>query len=168
MLILVRHAMPVVDPETDPGQWELSAEGHAAARALTLPPGALLVASAEPKARQTLEPSGQVMMDSRFNEIDREEAFAGDFRERRRSYVEGAAHSRWESQADVAGRFDEGIADWLAKAAGRPLVIGTHGMAMTVWLHSRIGLADPGAFWWALKLPQAFAIGLSPKSVTPL
>src|SRR5262249_30744965 len=52
-LILIRHAAPIVDPSTPPSQWPLSREGRAAARSLSLPTNAYLVASTEPKAIQT-------------------------------------------------------------------------------------------------------------------
>jgi hypothetical protein len=54
MLVLVRHAMPVVEPLTLPDRWVLSNEGKAAAAKLVLPQGARLVASGEPKARHTV------------------------------------------------------------------------------------------------------------------
>jgi hypothetical protein len=41
---------------------------------------AWLVASREPKARQTLEPAGTVRTDERFNEVTRDEPYEGDFR----------------------------------------------------------------------------------------
>ncbi|GAA0430360.1 hypothetical protein Aca07nite_39100 [Actinoplanes capillaceus] len=61
-LILVRRAMPAFGPDVPAAAWELSSEGWSNARALTrvLPLDALLIASQEPKARQTLEPAGPV------------------------------------------------------------------------------------------------------------
>ena len=61
MLILVRHAMPAYSAEVPPDCWELSEDGRNAVRRLgpVLPAGALLVASAERKAWQTLESRGR-------------------------------------------------------------------------------------------------------------
>ena len=70
-LFLVRHAMPAFSPDVSAATWELSSEGRREARALAraLPPGALLIASREPKARQTVEPAGPVQIDERFNGV---------------------------------------------------------------------------------------------------
>lgn len=155
--------MPAYGPDRPAEEWPLSPEGRAAAIALRrrLPSGALFVASAEPKAYQTLEPSGEVSIDERFGEVRRDEPFDGDFRARRRAYVDGVAHPGWESHADVTARFGAGIAEWRIKAGDRPLVVASHGMALTGWLTEAIGLADPGEFWADLQLPDAFAVDLS-------
>ena len=94
-LFLVRHAMPAFGPDVPAAAWELSSQGWSAARALAraLPVEALLVASREPKARQTLEPAGSVQTDERFNEVTRDEPYEGDFRTRRRAYVTGTDHA---------------------------------------------------------------------------
>ncbi|WP_265444865.1 hypothetical protein [Flexivirga meconopsidis] len=49
---LVRHAMPQISGEQTPDLWPLSDEGRAAAAALlgSLPSGAVVLSSGEPKA----------------------------------------------------------------------------------------------------------------------
>lgn len=158
MLYLVRHAMPAAGPDRPPELWPLDDAGRRAAAALVLPPDALLVSSAELKARQTLEPAGPVVTDARFNEVTRNEPFEGDYRARRRAYVGGVDHAGWETRGDVVARFDAGIAHWRAAAGGRPLVIGTHGMAMTVWLATVLDLPDPAGFWEKLRLPDVIRL----------
>lgn len=56
-LILVRHAMPAIDPQTPAELWHLGDQGRAAARALRplLAEPAYYVASTEPKAVETLQ-----------------------------------------------------------------------------------------------------------------
>ncbi len=167
MLILVRHAAPDVDPAVPPAEWNLSAEGRdgAASLADVLPADALLVSSLEPKARLTLEPTGPVTTDGRFNEVVRDEAYSDDPRAARSAYVNGTDHDGWETRADVANRFDQAIADWQERAGGRPLVVASHGMAITSWLSTRIGLDDPAAFWLDLQLPDLFAVDVEAKTV---
>jgi broad specificity phosphatase PhoE len=164
-MYLVRHAMPVLRPEIAPEHWELDAAGRLAAAALArvLPPDALLVASEEPKARQTLAPArtvftDAVFTDARFNEVVRDEPSAGDFRARRRAYVSGTDHPGWEPRHQVAARVGAGIAFWSARAAGRPLVVAGHGMALTLWLTTAADLPDPAAFWSDLRLPDLFEL----------
>lgn len=161
--------MPAFGPDAPAHTWELSEEGLSAARSLcdTLrqeAPEALLAASAEPKAWQTLGPAdaaGAVRRDPRFNEVERVEPWGGEFRRLRREYVDGADHPDWEPRTDVAGRFDAAMAEHLDAARGRPLIVATHGMAMTVWLTARIGLPDPGAFWAGLRFPDAHRVDLA-------
>ncbi|MGW0804094.1 histidine phosphatase family protein [Nonomuraea sp. NPDC002799] len=162
MLLLVRHAMPAYGPTVPAHEWTLSTEGRQAARRLIahLPEDARFVASDEPKAWQTLSGGDAVTRDPRFNEVVRVEPWEGNFRELRRAYVEGVDHAGWEPRAEVAERFDAGIADHLALSGGRPLVVATHGMAMTVWMRARLGLHGPGDFWADLRFPDAHLVDL--------
>jgi hypothetical protein len=63
-------------------------------------------------------------------------------------------------------RFAEGVGFWTARADGRPLVIASHGMAMTLWLTTTVALADPGAFWANLRLPDLLTVDMAAKQVT--
>jgi 2,3-bisphosphoglycerate-dependent phosphoglycerate mutase len=165
-LILIRHAHPVISPTSPPSQWPLSPAGRAAAAALSFPSDAYLVASTEPKAIQTLAPSGPVVQDERFGEVRREgEPFGGNFHELRLAYVSGTDHPLWEPRTDAVRRFDAALTDHFVRAAGRPLVVGSHGMVLTLWLTARIGLDSPGAFWSALRLPDVFAVDLDGRCV---
>ena len=170
MLILVRHAMPSYGPETPAHEWELGTDGHAAARRLAaaLPSSAHLVASNEPKAFQTLASAGPVLRDPRFNEVSRTEPWEGEYRRLRREYVSGTDHTDWEPRTAVAARFDAAVREHLATAHGMPLIIATHGMAMTIWLTSRRLLDDPAAFWSDLRFPDAHIIDHdnNPRAVT--
>jgi broad specificity phosphatase PhoE len=168
MLMLVRHAMPAYSEDVPADQWPLSPDGFSAARQLPLPTGALLAASDEVKAWQTLEHAGPVMRDPRFREVSRDEPWDGPFRELRRSYVDGVALAGWESHEAVAARFDDGVADLVVRSGNRPLVIASHGMAMTVWLQSRGCITDPGAFWAALRFPAAIAVDLDARTAAVL
>jgi broad specificity phosphatase PhoE len=170
-LLLVRHAMPAHGPDLPAHEWMLRYDGRGAARRLAphLPAGACLVASAEPKAFQTLQPAGRVTRDARFNEIERpDEPYGAGFRTARRAYVTGADHPGWEPRVRVVERFGAGIADHLTHAGGRPLVVATHGMAMTLWLSARIGLDDPAAFWADLRFPDVHEVDLDAGTVSRL
>jgi broad specificity phosphatase PhoE len=125
----------------------------------------LLIASREPKARQTLEPAGSVHTDERFNEVTRDEPYEGDFRARRRAYVTGTDHTGWEPRDQVVARFADAAWFWHAQADGRPLVIASHGMAMTLFLTATVGLADAGAFWAELRLPDLHTVDMTGKQV---
>jgi broad specificity phosphatase PhoE len=160
--------MPEFGPRVPPERWQLSAEGWRGADSLrrVLPAAALLVASEEPKARQTLEPTGEVLTDRRFNEVWRDEPFDDDFRTRRRAYVTGTDHPGWEPRDEAVARFGAGVRHWRAQAAARPLVIASHGMAMTLWLAAEVGLDDAGAFWTDLRFPDVFTVDVATKAVS--
>ena len=174
MLLLVRHAMPLIDPAADPAAWPLSAAGVTAARALAgvIPAGALLVASDEPKAGQTLDPDGSrpVRRDRRLGEVRRSEAFSDDFRLARRSYVSGSEITGWEPREQVALRFGAAVRDAAAhaRALSRDAVICSHGLAMTVWLSEAVFLGDPGEFWAQLRFPDLLAVDLAARSMRRL
>jgi broad specificity phosphatase PhoE len=170
VLILVRHAMPAHGPDVPARDWLLTPEGEVAARSLCeqLPVGARVVASSEPKAIATVGPAGRVIEDRRFDEVSRVEAYDDDFRAQRRAYVDGADYTDWEAREDVVGRFAAGVAEHVAAADGRPVVIASHGMAMTLWLTATIGLDDPGAFWAALRFPDAHVVDLAARTVVRL
>ncbi len=159
-LWLVRHAMPAHGPGTPAAEWDLSEQGRRDAETIRdlFPATALLVSSTEPKARQTLESAGDVRTDARFSEVRRDEAYSEDFQTARRSYVSGADQAGWETLAAVAARFDAGVRHWRAVAGTRPLVIASHGMAMTVWLSATMNVADPGGFWAGLRFPDVLEV----------
>jgi broad specificity phosphatase PhoE len=168
MLILVRHALPAFRPEISAEEWVLDDDrGRRGADSLTqvLPSDAVLVSSYELKARQTLEPSGLVTPDARFGEVRREEPFDSDFRARRRAYVSGVDQPGWEPRAAVVARFSVGVRAWYAACGEQPLVIASHGVAITVWLTATIGLKDPVAFWNDLRLPDVLQINLLTRTV---
>lgn len=171
-LILVRHAMPDVDPESDPATWTLTPQSMAEARELlrpVIPEGSVLLASNEPKARQTLEAAdlGEVVTDHRLREVARREAFAEDFRSARRAWVVGRGRQTWEQRVRVAERIQHAVDAGLERTAetGAPaLVVAGHGMSLTAWLVSREHLpdGDPAAeFWAGLSFPDAWEIPLA-------
>ncbi|GGN87451.1 hypothetical protein GCM10010112_70100 [Actinoplanes lobatus] len=159
-ILLVRHAMPEIDPGVPAELWRLSAAGRAAARelALLIQPGARFVSSPEPKAMETLAQIAgdtRVAVDSGFAEVRRPPAWTGGdvYRAAARAYLNGADHEGWEPRDQVVGRFAAAV-DRHA-AAGGTLVIGTHGLAGTLWLASRHAVGWPAEqFWEALRFPD--------------
>jgi broad specificity phosphatase PhoE len=159
--------MPVVEPGVPSDRWALGADGRAAARALraSVPDDAYLVASTEIKAVQTLaEMSGRddVLADPGFAEVRRPGVWSssgGDYRALARTYVEGQDHDGWESRDKVAARFEAAVSRHQAAAAGRPLFIGTHGLALTTWLAGRMPI-EAGEFWAGLQFPDLIEVDI--------
>ena len=158
MLILVRHAMPAYEQSVPPELWPLSVEGREAARALDLPPGAYLVAS----GGEGVADAGAVRGGGTGCAVQRDQATRGalgrKFPGATGAYVDGADHEDWEPRASVVARFDAAIEDHTVRGRGRPVVVATHGMAMTLWLTVKIRLPDPARFWESLRFPDAYCL----------
>lgn len=168
-LVLVRHAMPDVQPDVPAREWHLGDDGRGAARELgqMLPARAHLVASDEPKAVETLaEASGRsdVVIDVGFGEVRRPNAPSGQIhRALAAAYLGGTAHAGWEPHSSVVRRFHAAVLRHLATASpgGEAVVIGTHGMAMTMWLFARVRAGgDRVGFWAALEFPDVVVVDL--------
>jgi broad specificity phosphatase PhoE len=82
--------------------------------------------------------------------------------------VDGAENPGWEPRAEVAARFEAAVVDHVARAAGRPLLVASIGMVMTVWLTAWIGLPAPGLFRADLHLPDVIVVNLPARTVTRL
>ncbi|GIH16368.1 histidine phosphatase family protein [Rugosimonospora africana] len=164
-LILVRHAMPAVDPEIPGHLWELGEEGRAAARALAAlhEPG-YYVASDEPKALQTVREMSagrDVVPEPRLREVLRPHRWSDGYRAQAHAYVDGVCHEGWEPHARVAARYEAAISHHARVAAARKqaLIVGTHGLAPTVWLATRLRLEPtPADFWSSLRFPDLIEV----------
>lgn len=166
-LTFLRHAMPEVDEEADPGAWPLSAAGLRAAAETAPVAGDLIASSPELKAHQTTALVTGVELhrlrtDARFREVDRTEPVHDDFRSARQAWVAGRLDDRhlgWERPDAAARRFHDG----LLAHEGDHLVVGTHGMVLTAWFVHQ-GLIAPGddavAFWQALRFPDVIEVGI--------
>jgi broad specificity phosphatase PhoE len=175
-LILIRHAMPEIDPQVPAERWHLGDEGRAAARSLRplVAQPAYYVASTEPKAVETLQEIAgdlDVHLDSGFAEVGRPHFWRDDddYRALAGAYVDGVRHEGWEAHNQVIHRFDVAVARHAGIAAARhsTVVIGTHGLAPTIWLASRCSLRpSPTQFWQALRFPDVIEVDLTSGTVS--
>jgi 2,3-bisphosphoglycerate-dependent phosphoglycerate mutase len=145
-VILVRHAMPELDPAVPHHDWHLGEAGRAAARELAahLSRDARVVSSDEPKARETAEELGlPVRLDARLREVSRPAVWRDDYRALARRYVGGESLPGWEPHDAVIARF---------RAAATADIVVTHGLAMTLFL------GQDAAFWEELRFPDAWRV----------
>jgi broad specificity phosphatase PhoE len=147
-MILVRHAMPELQPGVAPDRWGLGETGRAAARELAARlDGRVVVSSDEPKARQTAEEiaahlSAELVVDAAWREVRRPGDWDDGYRSRAARYVGGEALEGWEPHADVIAR---------VTAAARGDIVVTHGLAMTLYLGESV------SFWEELRFPDAWS-----------
>ena len=168
-LFVVRHALPDTDPAVDPELWPLGDESREAARRLAraLPPDPLVLSSDETRAAHTAAElvavrGGRVEIDARLREAYRPSRWYRDYRERAYRYVLGQTYEGWEPHETVARRFDTAVQIALDSRRGAPLVIVSHGLAITLWLQSVGAVPDGGAFWNALTFPDAWRVSVRP------
>ena len=128
-----------------------------------------MVSSTERKAWQTLGGASAVILDPRLCEVGRpRERWTEDSLEVRAQYVSGTHHRGWEAHVDVVQRFRSALAQY--RHSGRPVVVETHGMAMTTWLVGEGALASSEAarFWRDLRLPDCHLVDLDTFTVRRL
>jgi len=163
-LILVKHAMPAVDPTRPAPTWLLSDTGRDGARAFAsrLSPFApsRIVASVEPKAAETArilggELSLPVAADRRLVEHRREGA---GYQERVVFEAQIAALFAHPDQrvfgAESADEAEARFAAAVADHAQDGLVVVAHGTVISLWVSRRFGV-EPMTLWSALTLPSA-------------
>jgi broad specificity phosphatase PhoE len=180
-LILVKHALPVVDPAVPAAEWRLAEEGREGARRLApelkrFDPVAV-VASVEPKAWET----GAIVAQrlgvpcaavEGLHEHERHSAtFAAsheEFRAQIRALFdrpdelvfgdETAGHA----QARFMAAVETAIAKWAPLAEGpgeRGLVVVAHGTVITLLCAAWCGV-EPFPLWDSLGLPSAVVLSL--------
>jgi broad specificity phosphatase PhoE len=177
-LILVKHAMPRIEPARPSRSWTLSDEGRTAAgrlaeRLVRLGPVAL-AASDEPKAVETASIIGDVLglkpaVDPDLGETRREtvpfqsqETFEAGIA---RFFAEPDALVFGEETADAAHARFSGALE--RRAGFSPQVVVAHGTVISVYVSRRAGI-EPMTLWRSLGLAHALVLGADGRIVDRL
>ncbi len=166
-LVLVKHALPVVEPERPPAQWQLGPEGETQALALAERLNAFMplrmATSPEPKALRTC----QVIADAlgvpmrvveNLREFDRPTLpwMPSDEHERVNAEI-FATRDRpvlgRESAERALARFDGAVLAELAMGDSDNLVVVAHGTVISLFV-GKYGGIDEFALWKRLKCPS--------------
>ena len=168
-LILIRHAMPIVDDSRPSATWKLSESGRNAAKALASDLSAIsiqsIVSSEEPKAIETAAIIAETLGISwstapGLHEHERgrldwlgEEAWHAQIRrffDRPRDVVFG-----YESARDSLARFKTAVESVLDQPEHRTgtIAIVSHGTVMSLYAADKLG-DDPYVIWKNLDLPD--------------
>ena len=164
----VRHAMAVQTDGVHPTEWHLDAAARAdAARMATLlevaPTVGCLVSSTEPKAVETAEAIAEhwdvaLVPDDGLREAVRPWIGPG-YRAVVHRYLRGELPEGWEPHGDVEARMAASIGAATELAAGRPIVVVSHGLSLSLHLGDRLGPDfDREWFWSSLAFPDAWAL----------
>jgi broad specificity phosphatase PhoE len=167
----MRHAQPLVADGTPADQWTLTDEGRREAAVLgrRLEDGStstIVYTSPERKARETASlafPSVAAHVREHLSEVKRAwYAKPDDFADAVANYLSGEVVEGWERREDVIARLRPLMAD---STPSERIVLVSHGVLLTTWLHYEIGLADPFRFWSNLRMPDAWELGPEEKSL---
>jgi broad specificity phosphatase PhoE len=164
----VRHAMPTVEEGTESTAWHLdeATRVHARAWADRLEVGdgiGALVSSTEPKALETAAAiaerwPAEVHEDDRLREAVRPWIGTG-YRAIAHRYLRGEQPEGWEPHDSVSDRVAAAVADAQRSAGAAPVVVVTHGLALSIHLGDRLGPDfDRESFWSRLAFPDAWAL----------
>ena len=166
-LILIKHALPQIDPTVPANQWRLSEEGHRRAQVLAQNLAKysldLIFSSVEPKAVET----AQVVGDA----LDKQVEVVEGLHEHARCNVKFLDKEKFEesvaqffAQPDVLTfgsetadqayhRFSRAVVGITAKYPNNNLALITHGTVLTLFV-SRLAAVAPFLFWRDLELPS--------------
>lgn len=166
-LILVKHAMPAIEPALTASLWALSEQGRADAMRLAeeLLPHApsRMLSSVEPKAAETARVVAErigVVPETRpgLHEHDRrnvgflgEDAFhaaVADFFRRPSELVMGL-----ETADEAAARFESAVDGLMLEPPAGATVVVAHGTVISLYLARKVGL-EPYGLWRRLGLPS--------------
>lgn len=172
-LIVVKHAMPALEPDVPSRDWRLSDVGRArciplAAHLAPYTP-TIIAASAEPKATETgrivaerLAIPIEIVADLHENDrtglgwldSDELEATVARFFAEPDHRIMGN-----ETANEADARFTAAVADVCARHPHRNIIIVAHGTVITLFVARRAGL-EPFPFWKRLGLPSFVALSL--------
>ena len=165
-LILVRHAMPLVEPGVPSLLWGLTEQAREdcvlLAHHFALPLGGIVYASAERKACETAAVLAfclgrEVVIDDAFGEINRPATWDEDYRALVVRYLEGESLAGWEPREHVVLRFSDAVERARQADAGRDIVVVNHGQALSLYLASLVSM-EIVPFWRVLSFPDAWAL----------
>ena len=172
-LILIKHARPEIDPNIPARYWRLSAEGRRAASALADTLASyqpfILIASPEPKARETAEIIAarlglEMSVGPELYEHDRakvpflsQEAFldaVARFFARPDELVFGN-----ETAHQARQRFASAVEQIITAHPDQNIVIVAHGTVISLFVGRRAGV-DPFNLWQRLEMPSHIVLSL--------
>lgn len=165
-MLLVRHSAPELDPSAPSEEWRLSEEGRRRcaplAERLARYEPRFLLASSEPKARETAELVApalglEVQLSDGLRETARRTVgwLAPDDLDRGIQELferPGEVVFGEESAAAALARFEEAVA-----GLPEPAVVVTHGTVLSLYAAPRIG-REPYEVWGSLELPDVIEV----------
>lgn len=168
VVILIRNAMPVVQPGVHPVRWRLDDLGRMAVASLaeSLPPEVAnpVWSSHEARAEETAEvliaarpDQLELRLDPDLREVGRPTVWSSTYTEDLAGYFRNGEREGWEPSSAVLTRLGSAIDRATREAAGLPAVVVTHGLALSLYVGAVCGLR-PAGFLHSLLHPDAWLI----------
>jgi broad specificity phosphatase PhoE len=168
VVILVRNAMPVVQPGVHPVRWRLDDLGRSAVAslALSLPAQAAPViwSSHEARAEETADvlvtaryAAASVRLDPDLREVGRPTTWSASYPEDLADYFRHGAREGWEAATSVLTRVGSTVDRAMREAEGLPVVVVSHGLALSLYVGAICGLR-PAGFLHSLLHPDAWLV----------
>jgi broad specificity phosphatase PhoE len=164
--------MPVVQPGVHPVRWRLDDLGRTAVAALAeaLPDelAGTVWSSSEARAQETaetlIETRGdlhvELRLDPELREVGRPTSWSSTYAEDLAGYFRGGDREGWEPATAVMTRMTSAIDRAVREAAGRPAVVVTHGLALSLYVGAACGVR-PAGFLHSLLHPDAWLLDLA-------
>jgi broad specificity phosphatase PhoE len=178
VVILVRNAMPVVQPGVHPVRWRLDDLGRSAVASLaeSLPADLAhpIWSSHEARAQETAEvlvsaraDHPELRLDPDLREIGRPTTWSSTYAEDLAGYFRNGAREGWEPATAVLTRMGSAVDRATREAAGLPAVVVTHGLALSLYVGAVCGLR-PAGFLHSLLHPDAWLIDVEARRLERL
>jgi broad specificity phosphatase PhoE len=172
VVILVRNAMPVVQPGVHPVRWRLDDLGRSAVTALaeSLPDelAGTVWSSSEARAQETAETliatrsdvHAELRLDPELREVGRPTSWSSTYAEDLADYFRNGGREGWEPATAVMTRMASAIDRAVREAAGLPAVVVTHGLALSLYIGASCGVR-PAGFLHGLLHPDAWLLDVA-------
>ena len=172
VVILVRNAMPVVQPGVHPVRWRLDALSRAAVGALALALPERIAdpvwSSHEARAQETAEAllacwaedRPGLRLDPDLREVGRPSAWSSTYTEDLAGYLRHGERDGWEPAAAVRERVGSAVDRAVREAAELPAVVVTHGLALSLYVGATCGVR-PAGFLHSLLHPDAWLVDVA-------
>jgi broad specificity phosphatase PhoE len=167
MLILVRHAQPVIDPNKPSAEWQLSEDGRTRSRELAdkLKPYQpdIVITSQEPKAAETGRIIAEILglpweTAENLHEHERTGEFVSQekFQRQIRAFFERPTELVFglETAEEALGRFEAAVLQVIGRHPNKNIIIATHGTVMTLFITTHNPDIAPIPFWQQLQMPD--------------
>lgn len=168
--------MPALAPGVPSSRWRLTeaAKEDCVLLAHRLPEklAPFVCHSDQPKAAQTaaviaMRRGLELRRDERLAEVDQgATGWLDDYEAVAERYLRTGEAPGWEPHDAVITRFEAAVVAATATSPEGDIVLVTHGLAPSLWLHSRSPRDDLAGFWRGLTLPDAWRLDLESGEAT--
>ena len=171
LLVMIRHAEPLMTGDTPGAEWPLTEKGRNDATVLGRSlagrfTSAIVLTSPERRARETAALAFPLVVAGVRDQLSEVKkpwyASANEHTNAVAKYLKGEVVEGWDRREDVISRIGQLKSHF---GSSESLVLVSHGLLLTTWLDHQIGLNDPLSFWSNLRMPDAWVADFGARSL---